>query len=40
MKLFLRRLLWFIQNRCEYCGGELEEYNWKNVFCVTCGKKN
>ena len=35
-----KRWWWLLLERCEYCGGKLEEWDYKKATCVRCGKKN
>ena len=36
----VKQIWWFIINKCEFDGGEIEIYSWKKAFCIKCGKKN
>lgn len=35
----LRRVFWFLGDRCLYCGGELEACSSKVSYCLECHKK-
>lgn len=33
-----RRIWWFLTNKCNYCGGEIQDFSWKKAFCARCKK--
>lgn len=40
MKNLFRTLIWFLTNKCRFCGGEVETWDNFNSFnCSKCGGK-
>ncbi len=36
----LRTFWWILNDRCEYCGGELHLWSYKKAECTVCKKLN
>jgi len=36
----LKSFYWFLSDRCEYCGGDLNIWDYKRAYCKECGRKN
>lgn len=35
----MKKFIWFLLGKCEYCGGELKDWSVKKSFCKQCNKK-
>lgn len=36
---WITKTIWFLQGRCDNCGGEMEEHINGKWYCKDCGKK-
>jgi hypothetical protein len=37
---FLKKIYWFITDKCTGCGGELNIWDIKKAYCLDCGAQN
>lgn len=36
----VKKVWWVLLDRCEYCGGVLNIWDYKKSWCTRCGKEN